>query len=289
MMRQDDHQAPCGGHKAGPPSTRRDPGAAMELDGRVILVTGARRGIGYAIAARAGAAGATVILHARERAQAEAAVVSLPGRATVIPVGGDLASVSEIRRMLEAAGAAAGHLDGLVNNAGVAVVGPSAQLAESDWDRQFDVNVKAAFFSSQAALPLLLRGTEPSVVNVSSLHAETAIPGRAAYAASKAALSHLTRALAVEWAPLGIRVNAVAPGYVRTEQISGLLARNGARLEARTPLGRLAEPEDIAEAVCFLLCPAARQVTGVVLRVDGGWVPYGGWDTEGDRAPVSPP
>lgn len=248
----------------------------MELRDRVVLITGARRGIGLATAHAAAAVGATVILHARERDQAEQAARGVGTRA--FPAWGDLTRAGEIQRMVDETGARFGRLDGLVNNAGLSVVKAATEFAEEDWDRMFDVNVKASFFVSVAALPHLRRAMAPAIVNISSLHADTAIPGRAAYAASKAAVSHLTRALAIEWAPYRIRVNAVAPGFVRTEQLAGLVEREGPNLERRTPLGRLADPRDIATSIVFLLSDAARHITGEVLRLDGGWVAFGGWE-----------
>ncbi len=255
-------------------STRAED-ATVSLRGKVILVTGARRGIGLAIASRAAQAGAEVMVHARERTQAEAAARQIAGGTAV---WGDLSTVEGVRAVITAAGGTTGRLDGLVNNAGLAVVQPAEAFSAEDWERQFAVNVRATFFACQAALPYLRRSHAPAIVNISSLHAQTAVPGRAVYAASKAAVDHLTRTLAVEWAPWRIRVNAVAPGFVRTEQVAHLLSREGARIEARTPLGRVAEPDDVAAAVCFLLSPAARHITGAVLRVDGGYVLYGGWE-----------
>ncbi len=248
--------------------------ADLALENHVILVTGARRGIGRAVAARAAALGARVVVHARTREQADATARLLQGS---VPVWGDLGTVEGVRAVVAAAGDIHGRLDGLVNNAGLAVVRPAAELTAEEWERLFAVNARATFFACQAALPYLRRSAAPAVVNVSSLHAAVAVPGRVAYATSKAAVSHLTRTLAVEWAAWGIRVNAVAPGFVRTEQVSHLLAEWGEQITARTPLGRLAEPEDIAAAVCFLLSPASRHITGAVLPVDGGYTLYGGW------------
>ncbi|MDQ7849814.1 MAG: SDR family oxidoreductase [Armatimonadota bacterium] len=256
-------------------STRTDERVPVSLRGKVLLVTGARRGIGLAIAARAAQAGAEVIVHAREQAQAEAAARQIAGATAV---WGDLSTVEGVRAVITAAGETTGRLDGLVNNAGLAVVQPAEAFSAEDWERQFAVNVRATFFACQAALPYLRRGSDPAIVNISSLHAQTAVPGRAVYAASKAAVDHLTRTLAVEWARWRIRVNAVAPGFVRTEQVAHLLAREGTRIEARTPLGRVAEPDDVAAAVCFLLSAAARHITGTVLPVDGGYLLYGGWE-----------
>lgn len=249
----------------------------MDLRDRVILITGARRGIGLAIARAAADAGAAVIVHARRREEAESAAAAVGGGAAA--VWADLRDLPELRRMVEAAGELRGRLDGLVNNAGRAIVRASAELTEENWDEMFDSNARATFFVCCAALPYLRAAPAPAVVNISSLHAITSIPGRAAYAASKAAVAQLSRGLAVEWAPHGIRVNAVAPGYVRTEQVAALVARDGRRLEERTPLGRLAEPADVAAAVLFLLSEAARHITGVILPVDGGWAAYGGWRT----------
>lgn len=251
----------------------------MNLRDRAVLITGARRGIGMAAARSAVAAGATVFLHARRRDQAEEAARTLGAGA--VPVWAELSDLAEIRRMVDEAGSRLGRLDGVVNNAGGAVVAPSAQFAEGDWDMVFDVNVKAAFFVSVAALPYLQRSASPAVVNISSLHADTAIVGRAAYAAAKAAVNQLSRSLAIEWAPHRIRVNAVAPGFVNTERIADLVSREGRNLAARTPLGRLADPGEIAAAVIFLLSDASSFVTGETLRVDGGWTAYGDWRIPG--------
>jgi NAD(P)-dependent dehydrogenase (short-subunit alcohol dehydrogenase family) len=251
-------------------------GAGYSLANHVVLVTGARRGIGRAVAIQAAALGAHVVVHVRTREQADAAA-RLPGEPAVQAVWGDLSTVDGVRAVVAAAGNLYGRLDGLVNNAGLAIIRPAADLTPEEWEQQCAVNVRATFFACQAALPYLRRSTAPAIVNITSLHADVAVPGRVAYAVSKAAVAHLTRTLAVEWAPWGIRVNAVAPGFVRTEQVRQLLADVGEQIAARTPLGRVAEPADIAGAVCFLLSPAARHITGAVLPVDGGYTLYGGW------------
>jgi NAD(P)-dependent dehydrogenase (short-subunit alcohol dehydrogenase family) len=255
----------------------------MELRERVILITGARRGLGLATARAAAAAGATVIVHARRREEAEATAAAVGNGAAA--AWADLRDLAELRRMVDAAGALRGRLDGLVNNAGRAIVRPATQLSAAEWDELFESNARAAFFACCAAFPHLRAAAAPAVVNISSLHARTAVPGRAAYAAAKAAVSQLSRSLAVEWAPYGIRVNAVAPGYVRTEQLAGLLAREEPNLVERTPLGRLAEPEDVAAVVLFLLSDASRHITGATVPVDGGWAAYGGWQPAARRPP----
>ncbi|MFQ5793451.1 MAG: SDR family NAD(P)-dependent oxidoreductase [Candidatus Bipolaricaulia bacterium] len=255
-----------------------------DLADKVILVTGSRRGIGRAIAESCCAAGAHVVVHSRdlEKAQQVAELLHQQGGAATSFVA-DLRRPDEIRQLFAHIRTELGRLDGLVNNAGIAIVKPSSQFSEEDWDQVFGVNVKGMFLCCQQAFTLMKeKNTGGQIVNISSAHAEMAVPNRAVYATSKAAVHHLTRCLAVEWAPYGIRVNAVAPGFVRTEQIAHLIEQHEPQLIRRTPLRRLAEPRDISEAVLFLLSDRARHITGEVLRVDGGWVPYGHWELPND-------
>lgn len=244
------------------------------LAGRRALVTGASRGIGAAVAEALTVHGAEVCLAGRDRssldvvsARIEAATDRAP--ATVIA---DMADPASVAGAVADAIARLGGLDILVNNAGTIERAPSRDLSIEQWDRVIDVNLRAAFVASQSAFPSLSSG-RGSIVNISSLSGKFGIRQAAAYGASKGGLVQLTRALALEWAADGVRVNAVAPGYVRTEFTRALQEDPGrARsIESRIPMGRWATPEDVAGSVVFFSSDLAGYVTGQVLYVDGGY------------------
>ena len=247
----------------------------MSLTGRVALVAGGGRGIGRAVALALGERGASVAVSARSRDELEAVVADLEGlgaRAASLPA--DLTDPDAAARVVEDAEASLGSLDILVNAAGISpVFVRSEQLEVADWDRVLATNLRAAFVLCQAAGTRMLERRGGSIVNVASIGAAVALPRLAAYCASKAGLVALTRVLAVEWADRNVRVNAVAPAYVRTDMAAGLLDHPalGADVVARTPLGRVAEPEEVAEAVVFLASDAAGYATGTTLYLDGGW------------------
>ena len=244
----------------------------MELDGATALVTGASTGLGAATARALTAAGASVV------------VTELPDR---LPAAEDLAAelgglaleldvrepVQVAERVAEAA-AWRGRLDVAVNNAGIAIRRPALELTAADWDAVLDVNLRGAFLVAQAAARAMCQGepTRGAIVNVASIMGLVGSPERAAYSASKGGLVNLTRTLALEWAELGIRVNAVCPSFADTPFTRPLFASRPdvlADVLARTPLGRLVAPEEVAEAVVFLA--RADMVTGTTLAVDGGW------------------
>ncbi len=170
------------------------------------------------------------------------------------------------------------RIDLLVNNAGIFANFPSLELTLRDWQRTMDVNLTGVFVCSQAVAKHMATAGKGVIINISSIYGTVAAPRRAAYAASKAAVAMLTKVWAVEWARQGIRVNAVAPGYVGTEG-TVVLQQQGkidiAAIAQRTPQGRLGEPEEIANSVLFLAASASSHVTGQVLGVDGGWTAYG--------------
>jgi 2-deoxy-D-gluconate 3-dehydrogenase len=242
----------------------------FRLDGRTALVTGASRGLGRAIADALHELGATVYGTSRDGDSA----VRIAERYGTAPVRldiGDLEATTDAVGALFAGGAG---IDLLVNNAGMNIPEPAVSVTADSWDAIYAVNVRSVFFLSQAvAKEWIARGTRGAMVNVGSQAGSVAIENRAAYGSSKGAITQLTRNLAYEWAPRGIRVNAVAPTFVRTELTASTLAESGfaEELLKRIPLGRWGEPEEVASAVAFLLGDGASLITGHTLMADGGY------------------
>jgi NAD(P)-dependent dehydrogenase (short-subunit alcohol dehydrogenase family) len=249
-----------------------------ELAGFVALVTGAGRGIGLAIAERFCREGATVTIAEIDRISGLAAAERLRAEnydAECIAV--DVTDRAAMGAAVDGLVERHGRLDVLVNNAGLAIVGPSAEASAEDWTRQVDVLLSGVFVGCQAAARAMLPRRSGAIVNVSSIGGLGGWPMRAAYNAAKAGVINLTETLATEWAGEGVRVNSVAPGVTRTEILRQLVEQKvatTAQYEARTPLGRLAEPDEIAAAALFLASPRASGVSGITLRVDGGWAAW---------------
>ncbi|HWT10243.1 MAG TPA: glucose 1-dehydrogenase [Roseomonas sp.] len=242
----------------------------FRLDGKRILVTGASFGIGRAIALAAAASGATVLLAARGRAGLEAVAAEIAaagGKAELLPF--DAADPAAIR----AAMAQAGALDGLVNNAGSVTREPFLDASEAEMDRVLALNVKGATIVAQeAARGMVKVGRGGSIVTMASVAGLVGARNRSLYAATKHAVMGLTRAMALELGPKGIRVNAICPGLVNTPLAADLMADEKfvAATRARIPLGRIMEAEDIAGPAVFLLSDASSGITGIALPVDGG-------------------
>ena len=241
---------------------------------RVALVTGAARGIGRAVAERLLADGLHVCVADRDGGAAEEAAAALdPDGARTLAVAADVADSAAARAMVEATTERFDGLDLLVNNAGFAAPADTATIADEDWRAILDVNLSGALWCARAAHPALRASSSAAIVNVASIAGLVGMRRRAGYSATKAGLMGLTRTLAIEWAPDGIRVNAVAPGYVRTAMIVDLAARGVYDLDemgARVPLGRLGEPEEIAATVAFLGGADGGYVTGQTIVADGG-------------------
>ena len=254
---------------------KTSPPDRFDLDGRRLLVTGASRGIGRALAEALAAAGAHVALGGRTLPDLERVadtITTAGGQAH--PVVMDVASVADARRGVAEAADRLGGIDGLVNNAGVEQVCPSLEVDEALWDRIVGTNLKGAFFCAQAAAARMVRdGHGGVVVNLCSLTSEVGIPTAVPYGASKTGLLGMTRALAAEWAPLGIRVNAIGPGYFRTA-MTEVFYRDAAWQQAmlgRIPAGRFGEAgDDLAGTAIFLCSEASAYITGQCLYVDGG-------------------
>jgi NAD(P)-dependent dehydrogenase (short-subunit alcohol dehydrogenase family) len=248
----------------------------MRLDGELALVTGAARGLGAAIATRLAADGATVAVADIDGDGAEAVARTLGPQHLGVAV--DVRTTASVEAAVAAVTERATAPTILVNNAGINRVGPSETLSDEDWLQVVEVNLQGTFRCCRAVGAQMLAAGRGAIVNIASANAALGSPGRAAYCASKTGVVGLTRALGVEWAPRGVRVNAVSPGYMSSPMLhrcfeTGLIDQE--RLLDRIPAGRLGGAEEVAAAVAFLVSPDAEYVTAHVLSVDGGFIPYG--------------
>lgn len=238
------------------------------LAGRKVLVTGASSGIGAHLAAFLAAEGARVAAAARRAAALERLAVETPG---IVAVPLDVTDPASVAAAVAQAAEALGGLDGLVNNAGVARGGPALETDEAAWRAVVDVNLDGVFRVARAAAHRMAEGDGGAIVNIASILGLGTEKGVAAYAASKAAVIHLTRVLALEWARDGIRVNALAPGYIPTDlNRAHLESEAGERLRRAIPMRRFGRPEDLEAPLALLLGRGGAYVTGVTLPVDGG-------------------
>jgi NAD(P)-dependent dehydrogenase (short-subunit alcohol dehydrogenase family) len=239
----------------------------LGLEGRVAFVTGASSGIGAAAARRFVSAGARVL--AFDRQPPRDSVVS---HERLLFCEGDVTKQDSIDAAFALAVSTFGRLDAVVNCAGITADAVTWKLTDEQWQRVLDVNLTGSFRIVRAAIPIMRKAGSGSIVLISSVNGLRGKFGQSNYAASKAGVIALTKSAALEAAAFGIRVNAIAPGYVKTPMTAAIPEQFQEEALSETPLGRLAEPEDVADPILFLCSPLARHVTGVVLRVDGGQV-----------------
>ncbi|MHA7819852.1 MAG: 2-dehydro-3-deoxy-D-gluconate 5-dehydrogenase KduD [Erythrobacter sp.] len=245
----------------------------FDLAGKVAIVTGANTGIGQGIAVALAQAGADIALVARSDTSETAAMVEQAGRRVAV-IEADLATIEPCERIINEAVSALGGVDILVNNAGIIRRNDALDFTEDDWDVVLDTNLKTLFFLSQSAGRHMAARGSGSIINIASMLTFQGGIRVASYTASKSGVGGLTKLLANEWAAKGITVNAIAPGYIATNNTAALQAdetRNRQILE-RIPAGRWGEPSDLGGAAVFLASDAARYVQGHILAVDGGWL-----------------
>lgn len=240
---------------------------------QVVLVSGGSRGIGRGIAEGFASRGARVIITGRDAGTLEAAARELSGsRYAVTTLVCDVTNSAEIQPLVENVLQTHGRIDTLINVAGINRRQPAEEVTEADWDAILDTNLKGAFLLSQAVGRYMLRIGRGSQINIASLNNYAPLKHVAPYAASKAGLGHLTRALALEWGPRGVRVNAIAPGFILTDLTRQLWAQPHMQSWGQniTPLRRLGNPQDMVGAAIFLASEAASFLTGQIITVDGG-------------------
>ncbi|QPC42461.1 SDR family oxidoreductase [Kaustia mangrovi] len=247
-----------------------------DLEGQRVLVTGGASGLGLAMAKAFAGQGCRVALLDLDREGLDRALEALPSDA--LGHCGSVADEADVGRTFEAMDEAFGGVDVAINNAGIAMNVPTLELTAKAWQKALDVNLTGVFHCSQAAARRMIANGSGVIVNLASMYGVVAAPERLAYCATKSGVAMMTKALAIEWADKGIRVNAVAPGYVRTALVEELVEADRldeTALNRRTPLGRLGTVEEVADLAVFLASDKARYITGQVVGVDGGWTAYG--------------
>ena len=243
----------------------------MTFADQVALVTGASRGIGSAIALKLASEGAFVIATATSESGASAtaeAIVAQGGKGKAVKL--DVSRPDEVEALFQAIVAEQGRLDILVNNAGITRDGLLLRMKEEEWDSVLDTNLKGAFLCTKAAAKVMTKARYGRIVNISSVVGEMGNPGQVNYCASKAGMFGMTKSVARELAKRNVTVNAVAPGFIETDMTAVLPEKAREALLQQIPLERLGSPEDVANAVYFLVSPLANYITGQVLSVNGG-------------------
>jgi NAD(P)-dependent dehydrogenase (short-subunit alcohol dehydrogenase family) len=244
------------------------------LTGQVALITGSSKGIGKACALALAEAGADIVLGLHDISSARALVKQIEklGR-NVLPVQMDVSNMDQISSAVTQAHKHFKRIDVLVNNTGIGAASPAEQVSEQDFDTTVAVNLKGTFFVSQAVGRIMIKQRRGRIINIGSQAGFVALPTEAIYCMTKAAISHLTKCLALEWAAYNITVNAVAPTFIETPGTKKWLDDEEFRasVKRRIPLGKIGKPEDVAKPVVFLASPAASMITGATLMIDGGW------------------
>jgi len=252
----------------------------MRLSGKVALVTGGGRGIGRAIALGLAREGADVAVNAAHLSSAEGTTETIRqlGR-KAIAIEADVAEADQVDLMVDRIINELGGVHILVNNAGVNLeIVPTVEQSLDKWDRTMGINVRGTYLCCRRVARWMIAQKTGKIINIGSNFGMSGFPMRTAYSPSKAAVINMTQDLAAEWGKYNINVNCVAPGYVLTDLVKNFIQQGKFDIETlqkRTPLGRLAAPEDIADAVVFLASEEAKHITGVTLPVDGGWIAYG--------------
>lgn len=244
------------------------------LTGQVALVTASSKGIGRACALALAESGADIILGLRDLHSGNAIMKQIQkmGR-DVLPVQMDVTRLDEITAAVQAGLKHFKHIDILVNNAGIGAPNPAERVTEKDFDDTLNVNLKGTFFTAQAVGRAMIKQKRGRIINICSQAGFVALPTESVYCMTKAAIAHLTKCLALEWAPYNITVNAVAPTFISTPGTKKWLddPAFSASVQKRIPLGRIGKPEEVAGPVVFLASPAASLITGETIMVDGGW------------------
>jgi gluconate 5-dehydrogenase len=247
----------------------------FDLAGRVVLVTGSSRGIGRELAYGLAAAGATVVINGRSAAGVEAAekmiLAAVPGARVAASVF-DVTDQDSVRAGVEQVIAEVGPIDGLINNAGVQHRVPMLELELADWERVIRTDLTSAFLVGREVARGMVERGSGSIINICSIQSDLARPSIAPYTAAKGGLRNLTRAMTAEWAGAGVRINAIAPGYLQTEMTQALVDDEtfNAWVVGRTPAGRWGSPDDLVGAAIYFLSDASRFVSGQILYIDGG-------------------
>lgn len=251
----------------------------FDLTGKVSIVTGAGRGIGKSIAIGLAKAGSDVVISSRTQSELEvvaSTIQELGRKAHVVPC--DVTKPESIQNVVDETVKEFGKIDILVNNAGMTVKSPAEEYSLEDWNSIISVNLTGVFLFAQYTGRQMKEQNFGKIINISSVAAETAITGSVAYCASKGGVKMLTKVLAVEWAPYNIQVNAIAPAYIETPLVKAIKDTKPEfveKVEARTPLGRLGEPDEVVGSAIFLASDASSYTTGETVKVDGGWVAFG--------------
>lgn len=251
----------------------------MKLKGKVAVVTGASKGIGKGIAVRYAQEGAAVVLASRSLnllTSIAGEINRQGGKALALEV--DVTKYRSVAQMIDKTVEHFGRMDIMVNNAGISMAIPSEELSLEDWQRALGTDLSGVFYGCQCAARKMIPQGGGCIINITSVYGIVAAPARAAYCSSKAAANMLTKVLAIEWAKKNIRVNAIAPGYFRTELVqevidNGMLPIGG--IEKRTPMGRIGEVDEILGLAVYLASDESGFMTGSVVNIDGGWEAYG--------------